>query len=86
MVTFSPPPPQAPLTGEQPLPRQLYELYATRYPATANLSLTVTTNATYWGDVLGALTAFKTQYENHVAGLADVIRNDPNLSPIIQLS
>lgn len=57
---FSPPPPQAPLTGERPLPRQLYELYATRYPATANLSLTVTTNATYWGDVLGALTASKT--------------------------
>ena len=57
---FSPPPPQTPLTGERPLPRQLYELYATRYPATANLSLTVTTNATYWGDVLGALTASKT--------------------------
>ncbi|HJQ24195.1 MAG TPA: hypothetical protein VKA60_09795 [Blastocatellia bacterium] len=57
---FSPPPPQAPLTGERPLPRQLYDLYATRYPETDNLSLTVTTNATYWGDVLGALTAFKT--------------------------
>jgi hypothetical protein len=57
---FSPPPPQAPLTGERPLPQQLYELYATRYPATTNLSLTVTTNATYWGDVLGALMAFKT--------------------------
>lgn len=56
---FSPPPPQPPLTGERPLPRELYELYATRYPATANLSLTVTTNATYWGDVLGALTASK---------------------------
>jgi hypothetical protein len=42
------------------LPRGLYELYATRYPATANLSLTVTTNATYWGDMLGALTASKT--------------------------
>lgn len=58
--SFSPPPPEARLTGERPLPQQLYELYATRYPATANLSLTVTTNATYWGDVLGALTAFKT--------------------------
>jgi hypothetical protein len=57
---FSSPPPEAPLTGERPLPRQLYDLYATRYPATANLSLTVTTNATYWGDVLGALTASKT--------------------------
>jgi hypothetical protein len=57
---FSPPPPQAPLTGERPLPRELYALYATRYPATANLSLTVTTNATYWGDVLAAMTASKT--------------------------
>jgi len=46
--------------GDRPMPRQLYELYATRYPATANLTLTITTNATYWGDVLGALTAFKT--------------------------
>jgi hypothetical protein len=51
-----------PLTdpGERPMPQQLYELYATRYPAASNLTLTVTTNATYWGDVLGALTAFKT--------------------------
>lgn len=57
---FSPPPPQAPLTGERPLPRELYDLYTTRYPATTNLSLTITTNAVYWGDVLGALTAFKT--------------------------
>jgi hypothetical protein len=57
---FSPPPPEAPLTGERPMPRDLYDLYATRYPAAANLSLTMTTNATYWGDVLGALTAFKT--------------------------
>ena len=57
---FSPPPPQAPLTGERPLPRDLYELYTTRYPAAANLSLTITTNAAYWGDVLGALTTFKT--------------------------
>lgn len=54
------PPPRAPLTGERPLPQELYALYATRYPAVANLTLTVTTNGTYWGDVLGALTAFKT--------------------------
>jgi len=57
---FRPPARQTPLTGERPLPRNLYELYATRYPVTPNLSLTVTTNATYWGDVLGALTASKT--------------------------
>jgi hypothetical protein len=57
---FRPPARQTPLTGERPLPRNLYELYATRYPVTANLNLTVTTNATYWGDMLGALTASKT--------------------------
>jgi hypothetical protein len=57
---FPTPAPQTPLTGQRPLPRDLYELYATRYPATANLSLTVTTNATFWGDVLGALMASKT--------------------------
>jgi len=56
----SAPPPQDPLAGERPLPRELYELYATRYPERADLNLTITTNATYWGDVLGALTAFKT--------------------------
>jgi len=31
------------------------------------------------------LAAFKAQYENHVAGLAEVIRADANLAPIIQL-
>jgi hypothetical protein len=46
--------------SERPMPPQLYELYATRYPAAANLKLAITTNATYWGDVLGALTALKT--------------------------
>lgn len=55
-----PPPPRDPLAGERPLPPELYELYATRYPERADLNLTITTNATYWGDVLGALTAFKT--------------------------
>jgi hypothetical protein len=51
-----------PLTDpdERPMPPQLYELYARRYAATTNLNLAITTNATYWGDVLGALTAFKT--------------------------
>ena len=46
--------------SERPMPPQLYELYATRYPAAANLKLAITTNATYWGDVLGALTTLKT--------------------------
>jgi hypothetical protein len=58
----SPAPFAAPHTDpdEGPMPPQLYELYARRYPATVNLNLAITTNATYWGDVLGALTAFKT--------------------------
>jgi hypothetical protein len=30
------------------------------------------------------LAAFKAEYEEHVAGLAEVIRTDPSLSPIIQ--
>lgn len=30
------------------------------------------------------LAAFKTQYEEHVAGLTEVISEDPNLAPIIQ--
>ena len=30
------------------------------------------------------LAAFKAEYEAYVAGLAEVIRNDPNLAPIIQ--
>jgi hypothetical protein len=45
--------------GALPMPQQLYELYNTRSPAQANLALTITRNGTYWGDVLGALTAFK---------------------------
>jgi hypothetical protein len=43
-----------------PMPQQLYELYNTRSPAQAKLALTITRNGAYWGDVLGALTAFKT--------------------------
>jgi hypothetical protein len=45
--------------GAVPMPQQLYELYNTRSPAPANLTLTITRNGAYWGDVLGALTAFK---------------------------
>jgi hypothetical protein len=46
--------------GALPMPQQLYELYNTRSPAPANPALTITRNGTYWGDVVGALTAFKT--------------------------
>jgi hypothetical protein len=45
--------------GALPMPQQLYTLYSKHYPDVANPSLTITRNATYWGDVLGALTALK---------------------------
>jgi hypothetical protein len=45
--------------GAVPMPQQLYELYNSRSPAPANPTLTITKNGAYWGDVLGALTAFK---------------------------
>src|SRR6185295_17290825 len=45
--------------GALPMPQQLYDLYSTRSPVPANPALTITRNGTYWGDVLGALTAFK---------------------------
>ncbi len=45
--------------GAVPMPQQLYELYNKRPPVPANPTLTITRNGAYWGDVLGALTAFK---------------------------
>lgn len=45
--------------GAQPMPPQLDALYRKHFPDAANPSLTITRNSTYWGDVLGALTAFK---------------------------
>lgn len=45
--------------GALPMPPQLYELYNKRSPVPANPALTITRNGTYWGDVLGALAAFK---------------------------
>lgn len=45
--------------GAVPLPSQLNTLYRNLYPNAVNPSLTITRNATYWGDVLGALTALK---------------------------
>jgi hypothetical protein len=56
--------------GAAPMPQQLYELYNTRSPVPANPVLTITRNGTYWGDVLGALTAFKTL---HAAGVSPQI-------------
>jgi hypothetical protein len=48
--------------GARPMPRELLDWYKQRYPAPDDQShfLTITTNATYWGDSIGAMTALKT--------------------------
>jgi hypothetical protein len=45
----------------RPMPRELYDWYRQRYPAPEdrNHFLTITTNATYWGDSIGAMTALR---------------------------
>ncbi|HEX5086049.1 MAG TPA: hypothetical protein VFY40_28780 [Blastocatellia bacterium] len=47
--------------GIRPLPKELLDWYKQRYPAPDNQEqfLTITTNATYWGDSIGAMTALK---------------------------
>ncbi|MBI1764058.1 MAG: hypothetical protein HYR56_21750 [Acidobacteria bacterium] len=45
----------------RPLPLELLDWIKERYPTTSGQQhLTLTTNSTYWGDALGALTAYKT--------------------------
>ncbi|HEU0174912.1 MAG TPA: hypothetical protein VFV58_11670 [Blastocatellia bacterium] len=46
----------------RPMPKELLAWYKQRYPAPDDQShfLTITTNATYWGDSIGAMTALKT--------------------------
>jgi hypothetical protein len=48
--------------GGRPMPKELLDWYRQRYPAPDDQShfLTITTNATYWGDSIGAMTALKT--------------------------
>jgi hypothetical protein len=54
IATFSDP-------NSRPLPAELMDWIKQRFPATTGQQhLTPTTNATYWGDTLGALTAYKT--------------------------
>ncbi len=50
--------------GGRPMPRELYDWYKTKYQIAPSqeLSLTLTTNATYWGDALAAMTALKTMF------------------------
>ncbi len=47
--------------GARPMPRELLDWYRQRYPAADghNHSLTITTNATYWGDSIGAMTVLR---------------------------
>jgi hypothetical protein len=48
--------------GLKPLPKELLDWYRQRFPASDDQDhfLTITTNATYWGDSIGAMTALKT--------------------------
>jgi hypothetical protein len=48
--------------GGRSMPRELYAWYGTKYPTPPDteLSLTLTSNATYWGDALAAMTTLKT--------------------------
>ncbi|MBO0862253.1 MAG: hypothetical protein J2P21_27905 [Chloracidobacterium sp.] len=48
--------------GARPMPKELLNWYKQRYPSPEDQShfLTITTNATYWGDSIGAMTALKT--------------------------
>jgi hypothetical protein len=62
---FTPPP--APQTlfndpGGRPVPRELLDWYKNRFPTVSgqNDYLTITTNATYWGDSIGAMTVLRT--------------------------
>lgn len=47
--------------GGRPMPKELVDWYRQRYPAPDdhNHFLTITTNATYWGDSIGAMTALR---------------------------
>jgi hypothetical protein len=48
--------------GAQPMPKELIELYRLKYPVPEDYKhfLTITTNATYWGDLIGAMSVLKT--------------------------
>ena len=48
--------------GAQPMPKELLELYRLKYsePEDYKHFLTITTNATYWGDLIGAMSVLKT--------------------------
>ncbi len=48
--------------GGRPMPQELVDWYRLRFPAAndQNHFLTITTNATYWGDAIGAMTVLKT--------------------------
>jgi hypothetical protein len=52
----------------RPIPEELRDWYQARYPTYPDsLYLTITTNATYWGDSLGAMTALKVMHTANVS-------------------
>ncbi len=54
--------------GGRPFPLELRDWFKAKYPGfAANLYLTITSNATYWGDSLGAMTTLKTMHAANVA-------------------
>jgi hypothetical protein len=59
-LATTPPPFNNP--GAQPMPKELLELYRLKYPEPEDYKhfLTITTNATYWGDLTGAMSVLKT--------------------------
>jgi hypothetical protein len=48
--------------GGRPMPKELLDWYKNRFPTLSgqNDYLTITTNATYWGDAIGAMTVVRT--------------------------
>lgn len=48
--------------GGRPIPRELFDWYRDRFPTISgqNHYMTITTNATYWGDSIGAMTVLRT--------------------------
>ncbi len=67
------PPPSSPLIsndpGGRPMPREFFDWYKDRFPTVSgqNHYLTITTNATYWGDSIGAMTVLRTMTSAGVA-------------------
>jgi hypothetical protein len=72
-IAGMPAPPASPSSFNDPggraLPQELLDWYRRKYPTPDNYDhfLTITTNATYWGDSIGAMTALKAMISAGVA-------------------